>query len=281
MKSAKASSVNLLIERSVQPKYFEAFELDARSIATVPVSDGLLPIDYLRYAILDLEEGSTERHLINSVSNAKKALHLQVSVVVGALGMPISKNEPFPKMLDFCRACGVVGSRVLKKLNRLRNTVEHEYVVPSQEAAENFADVVELFLFGTQGLLNFFPSDISLCAPDMYGSAICDLGIITEKLDVDWEPGSGQISLKADFLTISADEICSLFAGLAEPNSQWATEGEATADNQGAENSLRTVYIRALEPYRRSEEQLINIRDRDNYYAWSNFLLHKAQLTIT
>ncbi len=264
----------------MQLAYFESFEWETQSSTTIPYPKGLLPADYLSYAITDLRQGAEERCLINSVSNAKRALHLQVTLIAEALGMNVARNTCFPAMLAFCNACGVVGSRLLTNLNRLRNTVEHEYAAPTKEEAELFADVVELFLFGTRQLLNSFPSNMSLCAPDIYGNTVQDLGIVTESLQIDWEPGSGQIVLQADLLTANAEEIARVLADKEEANSHELARSNC-ADRQKREELLRTRCVDALKPYRRTEKQVISIRDGQAYKAWSHFVLRKAELTIS
>lgn len=95
----------------------------------------------------------------------------------------------------------------------------HEYATPRQEEAEDFIDVVQLFLCGTQRLLSLFPSVIELYAPPIYGDDVEELDMRTEYLEIKWTPGSGKLMLKASLLTISAAELVNLLAGIKEPDS--------------------------------------------------------------
>lgn len=80
-----------------------------------------------------------------------------------AYGFGASRSRStFYYRLEFCKSCGIVGPRILRKLNRVRNAVEHEYYVPSQSEVEDFIDVVELFLAATDRYLKNFPKEIEL-----------------------------------------------------------------------------------------------------------------------
>lgn len=121
------------------------------------------PRRYLEFAIEDITVGSpekTSRILVNSLSNAKRALHLQVETIAKAFGFS-SSRKGFPNFhdyLDFCQKCGIVTPRILKKLNTVRNAVEHEYYIPSESETEDFIDVVELFLAATDKFIYQFPT---------------------------------------------------------------------------------------------------------------------------
>lgn len=122
----------------------------------------ITPRVYLDYAFEDLSLRKEPRALINSISNAKRALHLQSETISDAFG--IRKLYPkgmisFPKRIEFLRSCGIVGERVLRKLNGIRNSVEHEYYVPSEQEADSFIDTVELFIAATDPLIMCFPSE--------------------------------------------------------------------------------------------------------------------------
>jgi hypothetical protein len=123
------------------------------------------PRRYLDFAIEDLEAGNTpkqSRILVNRLSNAKRALHLQVETIAKAFGFP-PKKKGFPNFhdyLSFCQKCGIVTPRILKKLNTVRNAVEHEYYIPTESETEDFIDVVELFLAATDKFIYQFPTSM-------------------------------------------------------------------------------------------------------------------------
>lgn len=154
--------------------------------------DGTIsPELYLEFAKLDLQEGNGLRSLVNSVSNAKRSLHLQSELLSDALGIKLiapKRQIPFPKRIGFLRDCGVVGGGILNKLNSIRNAVEHDYTVPDEIIAQDFIDVVELFVAASDRLVKTFPS----WAEIRYDSCADDA---PEVQDILFPPGEGKIYL--------------------------------------------------------------------------------------
>jgi len=60
------------------------------------------------------------------------------------------------------REIGVVAPKVLERLNKIRNRIEHDYYCPTIEEANDFIDVVELFPYAT---LNFGSMGVAVIAP--------------------------------------------------------------------------------------------------------------------
>lgn len=142
------------------PEDFHDFAFDGGVSTSMYLTGEPRPKTYLRFSHEDLKETDTRRGWVNAVSNAKRALHFQVDLLSEAFGIKkakLGRGVTFPKKLDFCVNCGIVGPRILHKLNALRNTVEHDYYLPEKEEAERFVDVVELFLTATDNLLRQFP----------------------------------------------------------------------------------------------------------------------------
>jgi len=123
------------------------------------------PFTYLDFAKEDMEEEGSRRALINAVGNAKRAFHFQVDLISKSFGweqLNGKRNSNFSEKLDFLAQCGVVSPNILRKLNRVRNKVEHDYVVPTQDEVEDYIDVVELFLLATKTVTETFPEEIEL-----------------------------------------------------------------------------------------------------------------------
>ncbi len=121
------------------------------------------PRHYLDFALKDVEEcgePKSERALVNALSNAKRALHLQVETIAKGFGFPKPERgyPNFHRYLEYCQKCGVVTPRILKKLNSVRNAVEHEYYIPTESETDDFIDVVELFLAATDKFIYQFPT---------------------------------------------------------------------------------------------------------------------------
>jgi hypothetical protein len=106
--------------------------------------------DYLSFARQDLKDGKTSRHLINALSNTKRALHLRLEdMCLGFGSRNLNSLKKFPQLLDYLRSCGVVSPNVLELLNKRRNQTEHDYDIPDLMSVEIFIDVTELFLVAT------------------------------------------------------------------------------------------------------------------------------------
>ncbi len=123
------------------------------------------PGQYLAFAQQDLAESQSPRALINSLGHAKRAIHLQTDLVLGAFGFQDPRELAFPRKLELCTSCGTIAPGILRRLNRLRNVVEHEYRCPSLEEVQDATDIAELFIEATHGLLRLFPHSLRLQSP--------------------------------------------------------------------------------------------------------------------
>ena len=246
----------------MNPNDFESFCWESISPTQISLPEGLSPRNYLQFAIDDLGMGS-ERELINSASNSKKALHLQVKLISDALGFkaPRKEKDNFPPRLELCKACGVVGSRVLKKLNRLRNAIEHDYIAPTKEQAEDFIDVVELFLAATNGLIIAFPRELSLATDDLPP----ELPLITNYLECKWEPSSGEIGLEATLLTIPLDEL----------HQQAKVEEEFILQNKNEKRDKlkQDAYRSVISKNQKEVKRTVSVSEKDDYCAWAAFII--------
>lgn len=151
----------------------------------------------LDFAIADLKDGdmavsASPRHLVNALSNAKKALHLRLEDVCLGFGCrSLNSVKSFPKLIGYARNCGVVAPRVLERLNSRRNMVEHEFDVPEKEDVENFVDVVQLFLAATDRWEDRMPVDV-----DYDGTEVTLNGLPLRSLHLDWKRGVVTLKLK-------------------------------------------------------------------------------------
>lgn len=114
----------------------------------------LQPYEYLDFAERDLKSG--EPHAAaNSVLNTKKALELQIDCFLIDYGLEhLSKVWGTAKKIELVGDIAILRPSILKKVNDLRNKIEHQYVIPSIADAENAIEIVDLFLGATDGLLS-------------------------------------------------------------------------------------------------------------------------------
>ena len=120
-----------------------------RAIKPIESKTHLSPKEFLNFASEDIKESTTEHGLVNCLSNCKRAIDSQLDTLIDRLGyLPICRREkwPFPKKIEFIKNFGILAPRILKKINKLRNKLEHEYKIPSKSDAEDALDIALLFV---------------------------------------------------------------------------------------------------------------------------------------
>ncbi len=110
--------------------------------------------EFLRYAEMDLESGDNHG-LINALSNAKRAIDCQVEKVLGCFRLLSRRN--FPQKMELLRNMGIVAPRIVNKVVKARNYLEHEFKIPDKEQVEDAIDIANLFVTSLDRALHFFP----------------------------------------------------------------------------------------------------------------------------
>lgn len=236
------------------------------------------PRTYLTFAQGDLSEADSKRNRVNALSNAKRALHFQVDLLSEALGIEhakLGKRLSFPQKLEFCANCGVVSPRILNKLNRLRNTVEHDYYLPTKDQAEDFVDVVELFLEGTNQFVRSFPDMSELTSPEEKKFH----GISRKYLHIDFPPSKG-------IITVSTQEFSGK-AAILHDEAQRIREEQEKKKRARKNSNIREVIIGGSPEniayraafYANCEKKKFNIKAEDGaiYHRWVSFILSKVR----
>jgi hypothetical protein len=109
----------------------------------------LSPKEFLKFASEDIKEPTTEHGVVNCLSNCKRAIDSQLDALIDRLGylsICRQKRWPFPKKIEFIKNFGILAPRILEKINKLRNKLEHEYKIPSKSDAEDALDISLLFV---------------------------------------------------------------------------------------------------------------------------------------
>ena len=109
------------------------------------------PQDFLKFAEQDLSL-KYEHNIVNALSNAKRALDCQIDTILLSLGFYKVSQEKywgFPKKLDLINELDILAPRVLRKINKQRNLLEHKFVKPTKEIVEDFLDISMLFIAST------------------------------------------------------------------------------------------------------------------------------------
>jgi len=115
----------------------------------------LRPSDFLRFAESDLET-NLEHSIVNTLSNTKRALECQCDLlllVFGFFNESRKNNWNFPTKIDLILELGIVAPRILRRINKTRNLLEHEYRKPDKSKVEDALDVVSMFVAYTDSFV--------------------------------------------------------------------------------------------------------------------------------
>ncbi|MFT5661785.1 MAG: hypothetical protein ACI9TV_002432 [Sulfurimonas sp.] len=123
--------------------YFETLEMGGSggSNINLPPYD-LMPHDYLSFVDKD-NIYDTKSSIINTVGHLKRALECQLDVLLFVLGLDTNRSysHNIPKKLDFLDNLGLLTQESFKKLNTIRNNIEHKYYLPDKEELDTFYDL--------------------------------------------------------------------------------------------------------------------------------------------
>ena len=121
------------------------------SSAPVNTDFEIKPTDFLEFAENDLMSDYSHKD-INALSNGKRALDCQLDSLLVAFNLySVAQRHrwSFPKKVEVVNDLGIVAPRVLKKINKIRNLMEHEFARPNSEQISDFIDIAALFFAAT------------------------------------------------------------------------------------------------------------------------------------
>ena len=141
----------------------ERVDINLASLSFVPGSSfsfdlayEITPHDFLSFAEKDILQDDV-RGFVNGLSNAKRAIDCQVEKLLAGLGLPSARS--FPKKMALLTELGVIAPRIVTKVVRTRNYLEHEYRKPEKEQVEDAVDVATLFVAALERSLDIFLSE--------------------------------------------------------------------------------------------------------------------------
>lgn len=102
------------------------------------------PEDFLEQAEKDFEAGGAAT-LLNSITNAKRAIRCQVDKILFCFGYDAAKMK-ITKKKELLNKIGIITPRILKRVDSVRNLLEHEYTNPSLQEVEDSLDLAALFI---------------------------------------------------------------------------------------------------------------------------------------
>lgn len=127
--------------------YWRSPTVDIKGIDSLKYLTPVTPPEYLKFAETDLSVGGRHGY-VNALSNAKRAIDCQVTNILQGFGLSIPNQ--FPAKLEKISALGLVAPRIVKKIVRLRNLLEHEFHNPNMSEVEDAVDIATLFIQATR-----------------------------------------------------------------------------------------------------------------------------------
>ena len=113
------------------------------------------PVEFLTLAEDDLQRGGLSA-LVNATTNAKRAIVSQIDQLLMSLGYDSISFE-VPRKIERLKGLGLLAPRLLKKVVRMRNILEHEYRKPKLSEVEEALDIATLFVLSSSVM--FIPFD--------------------------------------------------------------------------------------------------------------------------
>jgi hypothetical protein len=163
--------VSLCHEAGLLEKDWEVVP-DGGSSPDVPAFD-IEAHDFLAQAEVDLSGNSVGGDQ-NALTNAKRSVACVVDQILLTFGYS-SLRWNMKKKMDTVTAMGVVAPRILEKINKSRNMLEHSYRAVTHADAEDAVDIATLFVVSASHILRLFPGEFHLGTggdDDFYGQTI-------------------------------------------------------------------------------------------------------------
>ena len=139
---------------------WESPGFDPKGFSYIEFSTNIKPKDYIRFAEEDLKI-SLEHSYINAMSNAKRAIDCQVDNLIAGFGL--KKRRNFPQKAEDVQNLGLVAPRILRKVMKIRNRMEHEYYKPTRDESEDAIDIAVLFVEATSAPFRELMTSFFVC----------------------------------------------------------------------------------------------------------------------
>lgn len=114
------------------------------------------PKDFFRMAQEDLRAHGKHGR-VNALGNIKRCIESQIDLLLYSYGfgdLSVRTDWNFIRRLEKLKGMNIVAPRILERINRRRNMLEHQYRLPRRAEIEDSLDVAALFLAYTDAYLN-------------------------------------------------------------------------------------------------------------------------------
>lgn len=166
----------------------------------------LTPKDFIRFSKEDIKE-ETVKGLINSLTNAKRAIDCQIDNVLVEFGIDNDKiykvsehliydlnlqKKDLPYKLKLVQALGFAPSGLTAKVRNLRNKLEHYYKIPKHEEVDEAIEIAELFILSIESKMKMLEDHFTLSStnfqeyedPEKYKKNLLNPIIFTSQISI-------------------------------------------------------------------------------------------------
>jgi uncharacterized protein YutE (UPF0331/DUF86 family) len=142
--------------------FLNKLDIDVTSNRKVESPFGLTAEECIDFANEDIK-GDSKKDIVNAISNTKRAIENRVDHLLFAFGfLNLVKKGDFPDKLELLNEIGIIAPKILRKVNKIRNLLEHQYKVPNKGEVEDAIDVALLFLEATRKYIYYFIDECGL-----------------------------------------------------------------------------------------------------------------------
>jgi len=127
------------------------------------------PLDYLRFAQNEIGNDDTKaisvQSSLNCVNHLKRAADCAIDTVLWVLhlyDMFQKRNLKFEKKIELLNSMGLFNPRSLKKLNTMRNKMEHEYRSPESTNLDLYFELIQGFVYALDGSIHMLAHDTEM-----------------------------------------------------------------------------------------------------------------------
>lgn len=117
------------------------------------------PTEFLLQAEKDFT-AEDKAFYLNSITNSKRAILCQMDQVLISFGFN-SLRWNVVKKIAYLNKLGIITPPVLRKISKVRNLLEHEYIKPSREDVELALDISTLFVLSNKALFSVYEASLT------------------------------------------------------------------------------------------------------------------------
>ncbi len=162
--------LKVLIDLKIDPTNLIIQRLGGGSLGN---NSELTPKDFIRFSKKDINDDDI-RGLINSLTNAKRAIDCQIDNALEEFGIKpdgLSKasdtlikhlqlnKKNLPYKLKLIQSLGLAPGTLTSKVRNLRNKLEHYYKIPEKEEVEEAIEIAELFILSIESKIKILDDD--------------------------------------------------------------------------------------------------------------------------